>query len=854
MSKEFACLLAAALLACSGSNHPASDDSHVRFVEPGPHAVLNGLTDVRVEIAVPESITKYELGIEGREQASFSSATGTLALDTTSLPNGETTLVVKATGSSGKQWSDSVSVTINNAAHQLVSYSASAETYAKGEQILLDLTYPLAGLVVSADFTKLDDHFDASGVSVADRGSGHYQLTYTISSEDAVEPGQYSATLIATNAAQQAVITPIEIKLRERPRLPLEIPGATFVDDDSEPVVVTGDSAAPAIQSVTGATQVFSGMPATIDVQWSQSVDNPADRIVVRSPSYSGYLVVPIEDASSGFATLPLQLSPGSSANSTQQALDLLLSAIDATGATNNWSATSLAPYVLESFGTLVTLWWDNAMDLDLEVTTPQGNTIGYGQRSADGGTLEIDSNAMCRLDYINTERTSWPMGAATTGTYTVSARLYDACGQMQANYHVLISACGRLQEYAGSFSATDLGTSHALQEVGAFEVDCARRTHGSVTYRHGNALNGAELIAVEYVPVRAVTGSGASLTIWGEGTTNDRGQFDFYLQPTTPDDYEIEVESSWTLSEAASPLAQVVTQPGNTLHHARFPGNLAAESQRGGLQLVLGDDTAGAFNILDKLRRGYVWVRGHLSAADSTKVKPIKAHWSQGTAAPEAKGGGSYYDGHDNIYMGGLPSDRGEFDDPVVCHEFMHHVTQHIMGEGPGGDHSFSDRITPALAWNEGLATALGQQSLGSPVYYDVNDTWVAFINLEEHFQVDREFAYADRGTSNGKASGNVGEVLVAMVLWDLLDPVGGLADMADTIEATYVQTLGSITRHLPRKSRPNRGAGGIDLVDFLDGWRCQWPALSQRDPELHLLLADRLFPYDFSSSTQCK
>ncbi len=464
-----------------------------------------------------------------------------------------------------------------------------------------------------------------------------------------------------------------------------------------------------------------------------------------------------------------------------------------------------------------------------------------------------MDSNAVGDLDYFNTERISWPLGAAGKGTYTVRARLHASCGQSTANYHALVSVCGRLQEYSGSFDAGDMNTASATQTLGTFEVDCTKRSHGSVLYRHPKAVSGDELVPAAFIPVRAVTGSGSSLTLWGQGITNEQGQFDFYLQPATPDDYELEIESSWTPPGLTSPQARVVTDPGGTLHARRFAVLATEQSSSLGQRLLLSNhDAAGAFNILDQLRRGYSWVSGHLNAADARKVTPLTAHWSAGHVSASWL---TCYDNSDNIYIDGREAFGDEFDDPVLAHEFMHHVMRRSVGIIRGGEHSLHTRATPNLAWNEGVATALGQQSLGSPVYFDINEDWVVFANLEGSYTLlDAPSAFADRGTSNGQMSGNLGEMLVAMVVWDLMDPGGGLGDPFDPIESTQAQTLSSITRHLRRRNRADRGAPGGDLVDLLDGWRCKWPTLAHRDDELRQLLIERMFPYDYSIGVRCK
>ena len=852
MKKSFCVApFALALVACSSSHHDSAPEAYVRFESPEDHAVLSGLADVRVDISLPEPVSTYEVGVEGQPLTHFKDISPTLQLNTTNIENGDRTLVIKATGESGQQWSDTVDVEIKNASHQLLSYETNAQTYAKGEKVVLDLTYPTPNLSVTADFTNLDDHYNKGDVSVAERGNGKYQLTYTISADDGVASGEHRITVSATNAARETVTTPIDLKLREHPQLPLSMPGATFVDDDAAPVM-SGVPSAPAIQAVTGDKQLFSGKPASVNVAWTQTGDTVADRIVVRSPDYSGYLVLPVDGVTAQSAALPLQLASKPTPNMSKKTLDLLLAAIDSTGATGAWTPVTLTQFISQPFGTLVTLWWDNPVDIDLQVQTPQGHTIRYENPTIDGGKLELDSNSACALDYINTERVTWPIGAAAAGTYTVVAKLYDACGQSGATFHALISACGKVQEVDGTFAAADMNTSNATKTIATFDVNCMRRTHGRVKFAQPKALKDNFVMPAAFVPVRAVSSTSGTWTVWAQSTTDEQGQFDFYLPDTTPTDYSIEVEASWTPPGQPTPQAQVVGLTGNQVYRMQIAADPNAQNSDAGQDVLIDvASSSGALSILDTLRHGYSWVSGHFNAADARKVKAIKARWTaaKDTPAPHS----SYYSSGDAIYVGGSANDGDEFDSPVLSHEFMHHVTNCVMGAGPGGDHWFEKRTNPPLAWNEGIATAFGQQSLGSPLYWDVNGGWSSFVNLESSW-VDLETPLADKGTTGNKMSGNVGEVLVAMVLWDLLDPVGDNVTEFDTIEPTYAQTLNSVTNYMPQPSRANRGYWGLDLVDFLDGWRCQWQTLMQRDLDLALTLNDRDFPYDFSLKLKCK
>jgi hypothetical protein len=378
--------------------------------------------------------------------------------------------------------------------------------------------------------------------------------------------------------------------------------------------------------------------------------------------------------------------------------------------------------------------------------------------------------------------------------------------------------------------------------------------------FQQPKAIGDIQTVPAAFVPIRAIARTSATRQVIAESTTGVDGSFDFYLPDSTPADYVLETEASWTPPGSSTPMALVLgLSNGNVYRYATVAAVQEQTSAVGQLISIGVDENAGAFNILDKLRRGFSWVSGHFSAVDATKVRPVRSRWDIGRDTPDNQ---STYYLNDNIYVDGLTDSRDEFDDPVVAHEFMHHVANCIVDDNaPGGEHQFHLPANPALAWNEGIATAFGQQALGYPIYWDQNNTWVAAINLEyrSQFSAYDNVHGVDVGTYKAKKLGgtmadNVSEILVAAVLWDLMDPMGDPLDSQDAFDATFPQTLGSIAGYLPSKTRSDRGASGIDLVDFLDGWRCRWPTLTYQDTKLHSLLDERQFPYDYPTSVKCQ
>lgn len=98
-----------------------------------------------------------------------------------------------------------------------------------------------------------------------------------------------------------------------------------------------------------------------------------------------------------------------------------------------------------------VVLDWDRAVDLDLLVRLPDGtvltsrgirSTAGtYSRVVAGGPSIDVNSNAGCRIDGTNQETATFPSPAA--GSYTVRVHLFGACGEPASNWRVRVVRAG---------------------------------------------------------------------------------------------------------------------------------------------------------------------------------------------------------------------------------------------------------------------------------------------------------------------------------------------------------------------------------------------------------------------------
>lgn len=90
----------------------------------------------------------------------------------------------------------------------------------------------------------------------------------------------------------------------------------------------------------------------------------------------------------------------------------------------------------------VITLSWDRDADLDLRVTDPTGVEIFARNPNANGGRLDLDSNARCVIDGVRRESVIWP-AAAPVGRYIVRVDTRSLCDATSARWHLAVRRDG---------------------------------------------------------------------------------------------------------------------------------------------------------------------------------------------------------------------------------------------------------------------------------------------------------------------------------------------------------------------------------------------------------------------------
>jgi hypothetical protein len=257
----------------------------------------------------------------------------------------------------------------------------------------------------------------------------------------------------------------------------------------------------------------------------------------------------------------------------------------------------------------------------------------------------------------------------------------------------------------------------------------------------------------------------------------------------------------------------------------------LSAGRQRRDLQ-VEATSAAKALNILDVVRRGLEFAVA-IYPDGPPELPHLIVVWEEGTPSPC----GTCYGGN-RIDLQGSPDDPDGYDDDIVLHEVGHFVQDALSVEdSPGGSHDGTP-TDPLLAYSEGVATFFSCWVRQSDTYQDYRaEGW----KIRQHEDLDEAY----RGTSDGTVAGDVSEILVTALLWDLVDDDG--QEPYDRLSGDDLVT-GVLYTLLPSRGA-NVGVNGVDLADFIDVARCQ----VQDAEALSDLIEATGYPFDFETALEC-
>ncbi len=771
------------------------------------------------------------------------------AWDTTVLKLGATATLGNATASTA------TTIGVTNPTFTFKQIYANTTAVSNGQPVAIVLSTGKAGLDVSADFQALDDGYQPGSETVTEIGAGKVKIHYTISADNGVPDGLYEVPVTITDGTESQLYEHLRFRLENAPALPFRVMGGVFVPE----TIPAADPSFELPPPLVGGNEfVITGGSAKVTVDFSAYPD-PEEIIGVlfSVAQHGGYYQVPLT-GSQGVQESLLVLKSYLEGEQPPAQLPLRVALRDVTGRTSPVVERNIAVTEVGSGDVQVSVSWDTATDVDLHVVEPAGYELWYGDKSSPmGGVLDLDSNPACAIDGVNNENVFWPPGMAPIGTYVVRVDFYSDCpncgfGPCGANYTVTMNYCGENELFEGVFAPgdDDSGGEGSGVEVASFSNEsCGQVLRGRIRYEDrtfdGSGFRAATWRPARHVVVELVRKQDGKLL--ATGTTDRHGNYEIQFGNSGEPGIYIVVHSKTDFQEGLHPIVVMNHPKFETVYTVSSPSLDESKSDHPVIDFDIPEIVgAGAFNILDVLVAGY----DGLLLYTGKDLGPLEVFWATGAdttdtlyCSPQLYEQGICSQ-PGTLSVQGKDSDRDEYDDMVILKEFFKLALEQVSRDDNPGGPVTGARGDPRQAWTDGVATFLSAQALGQQVFVNSRPWGVYLVT-----QLESESSPFSYKTASGAMDGPVSPLLVAALLHDLAD--SGTGEPFDAIDDGSGAIYDAVFNYLPSDDFSDRGADGVDLTDFLDGWLCRgW---GQLDALLELVVEHRQFPYDAAAPGSC-
>lgn len=707
-------------------------------------------------------------------------------------------------------------------------------------------------LDVTANFSAIDSGYVEGSETAYEIGGGIYAISYVVSSGNQRRDSDYTIPITASAANWNVVYDQLRLTLQNEPSNPVSVRGGIFVDASLPQPTPGWEASAPTVSS--GTSFIVTGGSAALDLDFTGH-SNPTDIVglIIGLEGHAGYFQVPV-NGSAGLEQLNVFLRAYASYENPPSLLPVRVALRDAYGRVSPYGSFLYNVAPVGTGDIQVSVSWDTETDVDLHVIDPFDCEIYYGNKTgcSSGGELDLDSNAGCGIDGVNNENVFWPPGEAPIGTYTVGVDFWSDCDDQPANYVVTINACGKVETYEGHFDAgtSDGGSTGFTHLITTFSnAVCQSTVRGRVRYED-RTFDSDGFGARAWTPVRNALIELRRLQtgeVLGTSSTDRNGNYEIQFTNDGPPGLIVVVRSQTDAAEGLRDI-QVQNHPKfKKIYEVSSPPIIFDPGQEVAVQdidISVGLN-AGAFNVFDVLQRGYDLVR-RMTGQD---LGELIAFWATGTDTTDTFYCSKLlYDEGDctdlsTVSVQGKDTDRDEYDDMVILRELFRFAVDRLSKHDHPGGTVNGTRDLPARSWMEGLATFFANDVLSTRFFVDSRPSGVYLVSDLEG--AESPFAYK---TSDDSMSADLSPMLISALLWDLAD--GPDSEVFDNVTRLQNGIYDTIFHYFPSDKYVDRGAPGVDLVDFLDGWFCRgWANRTQ----IEALLANRGFTYDFGGPTGC-
>ena len=771
-----------------------------------------GSGHLMVRIRLPDvALEERVLLLDGEPIARGKTVGARYVLDTHHFPDGPHELALVVVAVDGRRAEARAEVHFETPGAR-VRHVDAPDVLFPGQRFVIEVELDGEAAEVSADFSAVDPGFDPAAVEVERRGDSTFALHYDVPFElDAAEGHHIIPVLVTDFEGRSAVIDAVRPYLTSGEALPLTSPDG-FLSRSTAAAEGFTDPAADILEmdgqlsGVAGDELTF-GLLAAGDLRDAE--------LLISVEGYGGHLVVPLAGSDAGADDADDEEGASDEEAASEKPLDVRLVLPESAVLDEISRSYQVTVRLRDRYGSLsqphildlsvawknharlsFTLRWWNGADLDLAVEDPSGNRIGYDRVSGPNGGRHY-GDAVCG-HAVGFEHVSWD--APTGGTYRVHFPEHSKCGAAGQTYFKLhVSGCGLDQEIVLPWALVQQQRWRDIQVP-----VCDRTTiQGKARYTFVSRSGSTSTASLAGTVIRILNAGG---NIVGTSTVASDGTY--YVtapMPSVSDQpYNLQLVAADAEVEVvelnANPAVVQVATPANAKWNPRA-------AVRHTFDFTLPTNQSGAFHIFRTIKKGHAFYAGY-----GMRLTRTTARW---TAGQDPVPTSHYRASTDQLSLLGRAADPDHFDDSIILHELSHRAQHHFSeANPPGGPHSHKDRINPALAWSEGVATFLGQAIIGDRRYVDRTSTGGIIYNID-----DLAAAGSPTGTDDGTVSGRLSEGVVMAALWDLRD--GHDASEHDALSGMTSAVVGAFKKLRQAKYR-TRGVTRADLSDVVKMLGC--------------------------------
>jgi len=729
---------------------------------------------------------------------------------------------------------------------------------------------------LTADLSAIDSAWEEGLETAYPLGANAFAITYIMSGTNNRRDGTYTVPIKAEIAGWEVSYTQLQVTLRNGSTAPIFVPGGIYVDQ-AIPVPTVGN-AAPKPDIGISNTIILTGGSTNVTVDFSNQPDrNDIVGIIIGLEGSVGHYQVPVNATTggSGAIEVPIRLRSFAEYETPPNSLALRIGLRDVRGNVTAYSAHLLNVTKVGGGDIQVSLSWDTPTDVDLHVIDPFGCELYYGNETdigfgfsdecrGAGGELDLDSNAGCGIDSgysevggIRNENVFWPPGAAPEGVYSVKVDYWSNCptnngtlgwnASGTTNFAVTINYCGKTEVYEDFFTASqaDQGGNGSGRFIARFDNRlCSRNATGRVRYqdrtfdRTGFGALQWHLLEGVVVELRRLQTN----EVVGTGVTDRNGYYNIPFPSNIPG-FIVAVRAQSDPAEGLRDIKVYDHPKFKKLYEVTSPPIILTPVDEVIVQDIdiSIDQNSGAFNVFDVLREGYDLVR----LSNGKELGELRAFWKTGADTTDTIYCSPFlYDNGvctelQSVSVQGKESDRDEFDDMVILKEFFKFALNKLSRDSHPGGTVNGLRDDARKAWTEGVAEYFASDTLQSR--YFVNSRPYGVYVVDDLEGMPSPFAIAVKGAK-------LSPYLVSAYLWDLSDSNNEEWDQVDRMRNGIYDVLFT---YFPSTNYADRGAVGVDLSDFMDGWFCRdWGD----EAEVRSLLVDHYdFGYAFDGPRNC-